>query len=96
MDPRLEVNSQETFERYLAGIQRLWRNDASWEQPLGIDHARPDEIPALLIERGPLGRAADNLHHDPRWRCVFADGLATVFVTTRFADGHGLPAVPVH
>src|SRR5262249_23475774 len=28
MDPRLEVNTQETFERYLAGIQRLWRNDS--------------------------------------------------------------------
>jgi hypothetical protein len=95
MDPRLEVHTRETFERYLAGIQRLWRNDASWEQALDIDHGRPDEIPALLIERGPLGRAADNLGHDPRWRCVFADALATVFVTAAFADQHRLPAVPV-
>jgi hypothetical protein len=96
MDPRLEVNTQETFERYLAGIRRLWRNDSSWEQALGIDYSRPDEIPAILIERGPLGRAAEILSHDPRWRCVFADQLATVFVTARFAERHGLPAVALH
>jgi hypothetical protein len=95
MDPRLEVNTQETFERYLAAIQHLWRNEASWEQALGIDYNRPDEIPAILIERGPLGRAAEILSHDPRWRCVFADQMATVFVTTRFAEQHGLPAVPL-
>jgi hypothetical protein len=93
MDPRLEVNTQERFERYLAGIQRLWRNDASWVQALDIDYDRPDEIPALLIERGPLGRAADILSHDPRWRCVFADALATAFVTSQFADQHHLAAV---
>jgi hypothetical protein len=96
MDPRLEVNTQETFERYLAAIRRLWNNDLSWETALGIDYSRPDEIPAILIERGPLGRAAEILSHDPRWRCVFADPLATAFVTTRFAEQHGLPAVSIH
>jgi hypothetical protein len=96
MDPRLEVNTQETFERYLTAIRRLWQNDISWENALGIDYGRPDEIPAILIERGPLGRAAEILSHDPRWRCVFADQLATVFVTTRFAEQHHLPAVPLH
>ncbi|MFL5303567.1 MAG: hypothetical protein ACJ8F1_00065 [Polyangia bacterium] len=96
MDPRLEVNTQETFESYLRGIQRLWRGDAAWEEALGIDHARPDDVPAILIERGPLGRAAEVLSQDRRWRCVFADSLATVFVTSRFADQHGLPPVPLH
>jgi hypothetical protein len=94
MDPRLEVIEQSTFERYLDGIRRLWRGDATWEQPLGIDHDRPDEVPAILIERGPLGRAADMLGRDPRWRCVFADDLATVFVTTRLAEQHALAPVP--
>ena len=96
MDPRLEVNTQETFERYLAAIRRLWNNDISWEKALGIDYGRPDEIPAILIERGPLGRAAEILSHDSRWRCVFADELATVFVTARFAEQHHLPPVPLH
>jgi hypothetical protein len=96
MDPRLEVNTQETFRRYLDGIRRLWRNDLTWESALAIDYGRPDELPAILIERGPLGRAAELLSHDPRWRCVFADQLATVFVATRFAEQHGLPAVSLH
>jgi hypothetical protein len=96
MDPRLEVNSDETFTRYLDGMRKLWHNDTSWEAALGIDYARPDELPAILIERGPLGRAAEILSHDPRWRCVFADQLATVFVPTGFAEAHALPAVPLH
>ncbi|HEY4394228.1 MAG TPA: hypothetical protein VGP64_09210, partial [Polyangia bacterium] len=96
MDPRLEVNTEETFQRYLSGIRRLWQNDAGWESALGIDHQRPDEVPAILIERGPLGRAAEILSHDPRWRCVHADQVATVFVSNRFAEQHGLPAVALH
>ncbi|HLK93049.1 MAG TPA: hypothetical protein VKZ18_24355 [Polyangia bacterium] len=93
MDLRLEVNTQETYERYLAGIRLLRRNDRGWEQALGIDYDRPEELPAILIERGPLGRAAEILSHDPRWRLVFADDQATVFVATRFAEQHGLRAV---
>ena len=31
MDPRLEVSTQETFERYLAGIRKLWRGEPDWE-----------------------------------------------------------------
>ena len=64
--------------------------------PWGFDYGRPDELPAILIERGPLGRAAEILSHDPRWRCVFADQLATVFVATRFAEQHHLPPVSLH
>jgi hypothetical protein len=92
MDPRLELNSQETFERYLDGIRKLWRGQPDWEAPLGIDYTRPDDTPALLIERGVLARAADVLAQDPRWRRVYADGVAVVFVTTAFAERHGLPA----
>ena len=90
MDPRLELNTQQTFERYLAGIGKLWRGEPDWEVPLGIDYTRPSEIPALLIERGVLGRAADVLARDPRWRRVYADAVAVVFVTTGFAEAHGL------
>jgi hypothetical protein len=93
MDPRLEVNSQDTFERYLAGLRRLWRGEAAWEAPLGIDYQRPAELPALLIERGVLARAAAMLARDPRWRCVYADPVATVFVPTAFAEAHELAAV---
>lgn len=92
MDPRLEVNSPETFERYLAGIRALWHGDVGWAAPLGIDPARPDEMPALLIERGALVRAISVLARDPLWRCVHADPVAVVFVATAFAEAHHLPA----
>ena len=89
IDPRLEVNSTVTFERYLAGLRGLWRG-AGWEAPLGIDPARPDEIPALLVERGILSRVIAVLAHDPNWRCVHADAVAAVFVTKSFAEAHQL------
>jgi hypothetical protein len=93
MDPRLEVNSQETFERYLLGLRRLWRGDAGWEAPLGIDYQSPSDLPAILIERSGLLRAAQTLARDPRWRCVYADSIATVFVPDALAEARGLPAV---
>jgi hypothetical protein len=92
MDPRLELNTQETFERYLDGLRKLWRGQPDWEAPLDIDYARPAEAPALLIERGVLARAADVLAQDPRWRRVYADAVAVVFVTTKYAEAHGLAA----
>ena len=64
-----------------------------WEVPLGIDPARPDEIPALLVERGILSWVIDVLVRDPRWRCVHADAVAAVFVATFFAESHQLAAV---
>ena len=94
LDPRLEVNTRATFEHYLQGFRRLWHGDADWESPLGIDYGRPDELPALLVERGPLLRAAYTLAADPRWRCVFADAVAVVFVPTWLAEARGLTAVP--
>ncbi|HEX7506647.1 MAG TPA: hypothetical protein VF550_07730 [Polyangia bacterium] len=92
MDPRLELNTQETFERYLDGFRKLWRGQPDWEAPLGIDYARPEETPALLIERGILAHAAEVLASNPRWRRVYADPLAVVFVTTDFAEAHHLAA----
>jgi hypothetical protein len=90
MDPRLEVNSQETFEHYLAAFNKLWQGGADWETPLGVDYSRPDEIPALLIDRGPLDRGIEALARDPRWRCVHSDKVAVVFVATTFAHAHQL------
>lgn len=94
MDPRLEVNSRATFERYLTGFRRLWQGQSNWEAPLDIDYARPAELPGLLIERGVFARAADMLARDPRWRCVFADQVAVAFVPTVIAEASGMPAVP--
>lgn len=93
MDPRLEVNAQETFERYVAGIGKLWRGESGWEVPFGIDYDRPDEIPALLIERGVLSRAIAVLAGNPHWICVHADPVAAVFVEASFAKARKLVEV---
>lgn len=92
IDPRLEVNATETFERYLAGLRGLWRGGDDWEESLQIDRTRPTEIPALLIERGILNKVIYQLLANPRWRCVHADDVATVFVDTAFAEAQGLAA----
>jgi hypothetical protein len=95
MDPRLEVNRQETFERYLQAMRKLLYDQPGWELALGINYARPDELPAIVLERALLGKAAENLHRDPRWRLVHIDPVAVVFVATAVAEARGLaPAKP--
>jgi len=93
MDPRLEVNSQEAFEHCLEGIRALWRRQSGWEVPWGIEYGRSAEVPALLIERGVLGRAAQMLSRDTGWRRVCADAVATVFDASSFAQEHNLSEV---
>jgi hypothetical protein len=80
LDPRLEVNTADTFERYLDGIRKLWRDQPGWELPLGIDYAKPDEIPAILIEHGVFEPAVAALARNPRWQRVYSDEVAAAFV----------------
>jgi len=79
IDPRLEVNTADTFQRYVTSIRKLWRGESEWEGPLGIDYGKPGEVPAILIERGILDRAIAVLSRDPRWAQVHADNVAVVF-----------------
>jgi hypothetical protein len=80
IDPRLEVNTADTFERYIDSIRKLWRDQPGWELPLEIDYARPNEIPAILIEHGIFERAIATLAKDPRWQQVYSDDVAAAFV----------------
>ena len=95
-DPLDEVNFEATFERYVAeksascGVASLigkfrWASTSNY--------SRPDEIPALLIERGVLARAIVVLSRGSRWRCVHADAVAAVFVAAPFAETHRLADV---
>ena len=79
IDPRLEVNTADTFQRYVTSLRKLWRGESAWEIPLGIDYGKPDEVPAILIERGVLDRAIAALSRDIHWRQVHADDVAVVF-----------------
>jgi hypothetical protein len=80
IDPRLEVNSAETFRRYAEGLSRLAFDSPGWESSLGIDYAKPAEVPAILIERGPLDRVCAVLERSPHWRRAYLDDVAAVFL----------------
>ena len=80
MDPRLEVNTAETFERYLDSIRKLWRDQPGWDLSLGIDYAMPNEVPAILIEHGVFERAVTALAKDARWQQVYSDDVAAAFI----------------
>jgi hypothetical protein len=83
LDPRLEVNSADTFKSYIEGISRLVFNQPGWEMPLGVDYTKPEEVPAILIEHGPLDRAAITLSNNPRWKVAYSDDVASVFLPIR-------------
>ena len=93
LDPRLEVNSQDTAEHYLKGIRGLLLGDPNWGSVLGINYKIPAEIPAILIERSFLRRGIRTLAADSRWRCVFADDTAVVFVYAPAAEKLGLAKI---
>ena len=80
IDPRLEVVSVETFRRYANGLSRLVFDRPGWESAFGIDYAKSAEVPAILIERGPLDRASVVLDRDSHWRRAYTDSVAAVFV----------------
>jgi hypothetical protein len=75
---RIEPASDDAFRAYVDGIGRLLHGRAGWKVSLGIDYARPAELPAILIDRG-LELAASNLDRDPRWKLVYRDESAAVF-----------------
>jgi len=92
MDPRLELNSQETFERYLAGLRKLWRGQPDWGSPPRHRLRPPRRSPRPSHRtRRPWPRRRRPGPRS-RWRRVFADGVAVVFVTTEFAEAHQLAA----
>lgn len=97
-DPRLEVNTRETLARYQQIQQLLLAHDPAAERLL-LTGVEPDageeaELPALLIGAISLLPIREPMFSHPRWRCVYADPVAGVFLSTQQADALGLPAVP--
>jgi hypothetical protein len=99
-DARLEVNTRQTLERYLAverqlmeGDQRVF--DALAERADG-DTTGETEMPALLISLPYLARNSrlqEGLAKLQRFRRVYVDDVAVVFVEGSQADSLGLPEV---
>jgi hypothetical protein len=94
-DGRLEVNTHETLQRYLDIWGKLTAHAPDVIDKLladvepGLDGTR--EVPAVLIDiASPTSLA---LFADPRFRPVFFDDVAFVFLTTEQADRLGLEPV---
>lgn len=91
-DPRLETNTRETLARYLEIHRSLEAHDEAAERLLRA--SGNGELPALLIGSADLWPTRERWFTHPRWRAVYADPIAVVFLPTDQANALGLPAVP--
>lgn len=88
MDPRLEVNSQNTFRRFEDILGRMAVADRGWEVSLRDDQGR---LPVVILDSRYSRAAINGLLNTPSWRMVFADPAAAVFLETTLADHLNLP-----
>ncbi len=76
-DARLEVMGPELYDHYLNLRKRMGENEGNWAEEL-------DEMgrPAVLVDNVDPGNAdlAATLLNARRWRCVWFDPIASVFV----------------
>ncbi len=75
MDGRLEVASRATFENYVQIHERLNSGDPRWANAV-----RRLGDPLLLVDHEDNIAAEATLLADPRWRCVYQDAVAAVFL----------------
>lgn len=96
-DGRLEVNSREVLAKYQAIRTQMARSDPQLLEslrqtaPPGADGRR--EAPALLIDVG--AREWTGVAKDQRFRPVYFDGVALVFLTSEQAKRLQLPAIAI-
>ena len=81
MDPRLEVASEVTFETY------LWLHKAMNEgRPGWSEVVERMGGPSILLDHAREFGAEATLLADPRWRCVYFDSVASVFLESGRID----------
>jgi hypothetical protein len=96
-DGRLEVNTREVLERYQKIRIRMIEGDPDLLQSLRQD-VPPDrdgrrETPALLIDIG--AQEWTGVARDQRFRPVYFDGVALVFLASEQAERLRLPAIAI-
>ena len=95
-DARLEVMGPEVYSRYLDLQTRIGKNSGGWAEELdGMGR------PAVLIDNvdGRLANMAATLLNSRRWRCVWFDPIACVFVHESLAkvvDAHEIDFAARH
>ena len=81
MDPRLEVATKATFETYLRVGKAMNKGQSGWSE---LVERMGD--PSILIDHTRGFGAEATLLVDPRWRCVYFDAVASVFLPSRRQD----------
>ena len=76
MDARLELPSLATFQTYVRIEEWLNHNNPRWDAAI----ARLGD-PLVLISHDGWAEAEAALLSHPRWRCIYFDEIASVFVT---------------
>jgi tetratricopeptide (TPR) repeat protein len=88
MDGRLEMPDRRTFETYISIEQWLRNHDPRWEATL-----ESMGNPLVLLEHANNFSSEALLSTHPRWRCVYFDALASVFVRRDAVDEASFPSV---
>src|SRR5262249_29099956 len=89
IDGRLEVPSLATFREYLRIEGRLNRNDPRWD----VAVSRLGD-PLILMSHGGWSEAEATLLAHPRWRCIYFDEIASIFVPRSGpSSAPGLPEI---
>lgn len=81
VDARLEVIGADLYERYYNLQRRIERNDPGWENELDA-MGRP--VVVVDLEHDTL--VATTLYLSTRWRCVWFDPIAAVFVHVSYPE----------
>lgn len=86
MDARLEVCTQQTFELFNNTLIAMANRSDSWESLFS-----GGELPVVILDSRGARPSINGLATNPRWRMVFADPTAAVFLPTALADQLQLP-----
>lgn len=92
MDGRLEVCSQQTFERFNSIGQRMSRADPSWVELL---RDQKGNLPAVMLDSRFSRELITGALQTPGWRLVYADPSCAVFFDEKVADALHLPPVSI-
>jgi tetratricopeptide (TPR) repeat protein len=81
MDPRLEVATKSTFETYVWLRKAMNEGRSGWS---GLVEQMGN--PTILLDHTRDFGAEATLLADPRWRCVYFDAVASVFLASNRKD----------
>ena len=87
MDARLEVCTQETFERFNKILKQMALGDFRWQNEFD-----DGELPVVILDSRTYRASINGMMQTPNWRLVFADRSASVFLPASLADRLRLPA----